>query len=114
MIGTLVGNGQCVTFVHAAIATPPSSLWKAGIKVKGNFLLKPGTVIAVFDDNGRYGNHTNGSSHAAIYLSQTAAGIQVLDQWNGHTAQPVHQRTIRFRAGHGVKVNDGDQFSVVE
>lgn len=39
----------------------------------------PGTAIATFDPSGKYGNHTDGRSHAAIYLGQDATGIQVLD-----------------------------------
>ncbi|NPT37308.1 BPSL0067 family protein [Paraburkholderia xenovorans] len=112
--GQLVGNGQCVTFVHAVVSTPPSSAWHRGENVRTATLTSLGTVIATFDPNGRYGNHTDGRSHAAIYLGRNAVGIQVLDQWNGHTAQPAHERTIRFRNGYGVKANDGDQFYVVE
>jgi hypothetical protein len=67
-----------------------------------------------FDADGRYGNHTDGSSHAAIYLAQDVSGLQVLDQWKGSTVQPVHERSIRFKNGVGAKVNDGDQFYVVE
>jgi hypothetical protein len=114
MIGTLVGDGQCVTFVHAAVATPPASLWKMGEKVRGDQPIRAGTVIATFDPDGCYGNHTDGRSHAAIYLGQDVHGIQVLDQWSGHTRQPVHQRTIRFKNGQGLPVDDGDQFSVAE
>jgi hypothetical protein len=110
--GQLVGNGQCVTFIHAAIPTPPSSAWRKGTQVKGA-MITPGTVIATFDSDGRYGNHMNGSSHAAIYLGQDLLGIRVLDQWHGHTTQPVHERLIRFKGGHGLKVDDGDQFYVV-
>ena len=51
--------------------------------------LRPGTAIATFDPDGRYGNHTDGRSHAAIYLGQDATGIRVIDQWvrrvNGKT-----------------------------
>lgn len=70
-------------------------------------------TIATFDANGKYTNSTDGTSHAAIYVGQDAAGLQVWDQW---TAQPVHQRTIRFQGGAaGVKpVNDGDAFYVIE
>ena len=68
--GKLVGNGQCVTFVHGAVSIPPSSLWHQEVPVRGNVSLPIGTVIATFDTDGRYGNHTNGSSHAAIYLGQ--------------------------------------------
>ncbi|MEN0580166.1 BPSL0067 family protein [Phytobacter palmae] len=68
--------------------------------------MTPGTAIATFDAYGRYGNHTDGRSHAAIYPGQDANGIQVLDQWMGHstdkrgekviTPHSVSQRTIRF------------------
>ncbi len=83
-------------------------------KVKGDGTLQPGTVIATFDPGGHYGNHLDGRSHAAVYVGQNAAGILVLDQWHGHKKQPVHQRLIRFKAGHGSKVDDGDQFYVAE
>jgi len=82
--------------------------------VRGNVSITPGTVIATFDPDGHYGNHKDGRSHAAVYLSQNAIGIQVLDQWKGNTVQPVHERTIRFKGGHGLKVDDGDQFYVVQ
>ena len=64
--------------------------------------LRPGTAIATFDPDGRYGNHTDGRSHTAIYLGQDATGIRVIDQWvrrvNGKTdfVQAPHARTIRF------------------
>jgi hypothetical protein len=111
--GQLVGNGQCVSFVHAVTLIPPASLWHRGEAVKGSSTIQPGTVIATFDPDGRYGNHTDGRSHAAVYLGQDAHGIRVLDQWNGHTRQPVHERVLRFRHGQGTMVNDGDQFYVV-
>src|SRR5258708_3409608 len=106
--GTVVGSGQCVAFVEAASGAPLTSSWNKGTKVRGNAVQK-GVAIATFDANGKYGNHTDGTSHAAIYISQDAVGIQVWDQW---LAQPVHQRTIRFQGGApGVKpVNDGDAF----
>ncbi|MGF6973327.1 hypothetical protein QFZ94_001754 [Paraburkholderia sp. JPY465] len=101
----LIGNGECVTRVHAVVSISRSSLWKRGDRVQGNVLIAKGTVIAKFDSNGRYGNYTNGTSHAAIYLGQTLDGITVIDQWNGHTKQPPHRRTIHFRRGHGTPVN---------
>lgn len=82
--------------------------------MKGDATIRPGTVIATFDADGRYENHTNGTSHAAIYLGQTADGIQVLDQWHGPTVQttsPVHQRTTHFR-GRGNQIDDGNAFHV--
>jgi len=32
----------------------------------GNMTILPGTAIATIDDDGRYGNHTDGRSHAAF------------------------------------------------
>jgi hypothetical protein len=109
--GQVVGSGQCVAFVEKASGAPLTSAWNRGVKVKGSGILQ-GTAIATFDPDGKYGNHMDGTSHAAIYISQDSLGIQVWDQWTG---QPVHQRTIRFQGGApGVKpVNDGDAFYAI-
>ena len=112
-LGKVIGTGQCVAFVEHAASTPLTASWKRGRLVKGDVTVAEGTAIAVFDPSGVYGNHTDGRSHGAIYVSQTALGLVVYDQWTG---QPVHQRTIWFRdssyTGHAV--NDGKQFYVVE
>jgi hypothetical protein len=68
-------------------------------------------AVATFDPNGRYGNHTDGRSHAAIFTSAQSDGLNVIDQWVG---QPVHKRLIRFKDGEGDAVNDGDQYFVIE
>lgn len=75
----------------------------------------PGTVIATFDSNGKYGSRKDGTSHAAIFVRKTEAGIVVLDQWitNGRP-QPVHERTIRFNNSIGKKINNGDEYYVLE
>ncbi|HEY1430737.1 MAG TPA: BPSL0067 family protein [Stellaceae bacterium] len=108
--GEVVANGHCVRFVQAAGGLPLTSQWRCGIKVRG-IELPAGTVIATFEPNGRYGNHTDGRSHAAVYERQSDGGLRVWDQWQGH---PVALRTIHFRGGRGRRVNDGDQFHVVE
>ena len=109
--GQVVGSGQCVAFVEQSSGAPLTASWSQGAKVKGA-TLAAGTAIATFGASGKYTNSTDGTSHAAIYVGQNAAGIQVWDQWVG---QPVHQRTIRFQGGApGVKpVNDGDAFYVI-
>ena len=107
--GQRVGNGHCVRFVQVAAGLPHTSQWRAGVRVRGN-PVAAGTAIATFDPNGRYGNHTDGRSHAAILVEERPGGLLVWDQWVG---QPVHQRTIRFRGGQGRRVNDGDQFHVI-
>jgi hypothetical protein len=110
-LGQSVGNGQCVALVRKAANVPATAAWRKGALAKGDNTLQRGTIIATFDPNGLYGNHTDGRSHAAIYLAQNATGLQVIDQWVAHATAP---RTIRFRGGVGKAVNDGDQFNVVQ
>jgi hypothetical protein len=109
-LGQLVANGQCVRYVQVCAKCPHTSKWKPGVKVRGNEI-EFGTAIATFDPDGRYGNHTDGRSHAAIYIEENDAGLLVIDQWVGH---PVSERIIRFRGGNGKWVNDGDRFYVIE
>lgn len=111
-LGKTIGSGQCVAFVEAAAKTPHTAQWTRGRIVAGDATIAEGTAIATFDPAGTYGNHTDGRSHGAIYVSQVAGqGLAVYDQWLG---QPVHQRTIHFRNGTGLAVNDGSQFYVIE
>lgn len=122
-IGQSVGSGQCVAFTQKAANMPRTAAWRRGALVKGNASITPGTAIATFDVDGRYGNHTDGRSHAAIYLGQDENGIQVLDQWLGHstdrrgdkiiTPHPVSQRTIRFNQQPRPE-NVGGNYYVVE
>jgi hypothetical protein len=72
----------------------------------------PGTAIATFDADGRYGNRVDQSSHAAILLGQHEDNsITVYDQWLG---QAPHQRVIRNREGAGYAVNDASRYYAVE
>lgn len=102
-----------MALVEALIPEMPHTAgWKAGRKVQGDASIPTGTAIATFDPDGKYGNHTDGRSHAAVYVSQSPDGITVWDQWIG---QPCHQRVIRFKAtGDGLAVNNGIYFSVIE
>jgi hypothetical protein len=119
--GQSVGNGQCVALVETAAHMPRDRLWRRGGLVKGA-VLAPGTVIATFDANGTYGNHTDGTSHAAIYLAQNAEGIQVIDQWmtvihGRHIPHVTQPRTIRwkqFEGRHARIGNIGDYYHVVQ
>ena len=122
-VGQSVGNGQCVAYTQKAANMPRAVAWKRGVLVKGNMTIAPGTAIATFDPDGRYGNHTDGSSHAAIYLGQDASGIKVLDQWVGRhrdsqgrlvvAPKPVSERTIKFLKTPRIE-NNGDNYYVVE
>lgn len=114
--GKSVGNGQCVVFVEEAAKTPITKFWQQGKKVAGNALNK-GTAIATFSMGGYYGNNTNGTSHAAIYLWQNKDGIYVLDQWNHQgQRQPVHERLIHFRDRNwqGKLVDNADCYYVID
>jgi hypothetical protein len=108
--GHSVGSGQCVAYVQEASDAPRTASWRRGALVRGNNSIVPGTAIATFDQDGTYGNHTDGRSHAAIYLRQDADSITVLDQWWGHH---VSVRLIRFHAAPR-SVNDGRNYYVVE
>ena len=111
----VVGSGHCVPFVQEASGAPSTAQWTRGKPVKGNVAIAKGTAIATFSSEGKYTNSIDGTSHAAIYISQDPGGIKVWDQWKT-PRQPVHQRTIRYRGcAAGVKpVNDGDRFYVIE
>lgn len=109
-VGQHVANSQCVRYVQACAKCPHTSHWKPGVKVRGNEV-EFGTAIATFDPDGKYGNHTDGRSHAAILIEETDAGLRVFDQWVGHA---VSERIIRFRGGAGKWVNDGDRYFVIE
>lgn len=106
------GLTECVEFVRQVSSAPVTSLWKPGIQVKAALIGKipPGTAIATFDDQGKYPMDTRGK-HAAIYLGQSAVGIQVLDQWNAQGE--VLPRTIRFNHP-GKRSNNGDTYYVIE
>jgi hypothetical protein len=114
-----VGTGWCVPLVQKATGAPLTSEWRAGASVFGNPKIKPGTAIAVFDKDGRYGNHTDGTSHAAIFLGQDAGGIHVIDQFNtveggkitGHRA-PM-ERDIQLNSTSKDKVDDPRNYNVI-
>jgi hypothetical protein len=110
-IGRSTGSGQCVALVRATNpAIGSTGCWVRGDAVRGNVNLQPGTAIATFAPSGHYANATDGSSHSAIYLGQTAQGIQVLDQWAG---SPAAVRTIPWNNPGAVAANTGGAFHVV-
>ena len=110
---SLIGDKQCVTLVKSAIlGMPHASQWKQGEKVKGNLDIKKGTAIATFF-NGVYPSHNTGN-HAALYISQDALGILVIDQFKSHDKnfQKINKRPLRFGAPY--PSNNGDLFYVIE
>ena len=100
--------GQCVSYVKKVCPTLSATInWKKGIPVKNNTNISAGTVIATFNAAGKYGGH------AAIYVSQSAAGINVYDQWvTPPNPKAVGPRLLRWGAlGNS---NNGDNYYVVE
>ena len=109
-MGEVVGDGHCVAYVRELTGLPPTSSWCRGARVCGS-TIATGTAIATFDPDGTYGNHTDGRSHAAIVIGVHTGGITVVDQWVNH---PVARRTIRWRKGNGLPVNDGNAYYMIE
>ncbi len=108
------GHTECVEFIRQAAGAPGTPAWKPGVKVSDAKMgdIPRGTAIATFDSSGKYPTDALGR-HAAIYLSQSADGIQVLDQWNSQGQ--VLPRTIHFKRPKGTtRSNDGDTFYVIQ
>jgi hypothetical protein len=112
-----VGGGACARLVQVYGNAPQTSAWKEGAVVKGHKTISKGTAIATFV-NGVYPNKSTGN-HAALYVSQDANGITVMDQWKGESKPNISSRVLRFKGKKtdGTYVdpsNNGDAFSVIE
>lgn len=114
----LVGSQQCVALVQHYANAPSTLLWKEGKAVMGETSIVRGTAIATFVD-GRYKSLEHGN-HAALYVSQDAGGIWVVDQWKDDPRKPkVSKRYIRSKGknknGDFIDPsNNADAFSVIE
>lgn len=112
-----VNTGTCAGLVQWHTRAGHTSTWVEGIKVKGNGLkLKSGTAIATFVD-GKYPNNKHGN-HAALYISQSVVGIEVMDQWLGVNKPKIGSRILPFlgKKSDGTYIdpsNNGDAFSVI-
>jgi hypothetical protein len=111
-MGEAVDNGQCVRLLQVvAPGIGHTSTWRPGVLARGSGAPR-GTCIATFTPDGRYGNHTDGTSHAAILLEEQPDGLLVFDQWKG---QPCHERVIRDKGGADPRwSNDASRFHVIE
>lgn len=91
---TWVGESrECVALVkHAVPGLGPTRNWVPGAPIRGpgDPPLAPGTAIAIFRRDGRYGNQS-GESHAAIVIGETERdgqkGIEVWEQFKDKPAQ---------------------------
>lgn len=108
-----LGHTECVEFVRQTSEAPQTTLWTKGDNVMEARVgsIRRGTIIATFDDRGRYPTDGKGR-HAAVYLSHTAHGIEVLDQWNAQGR--VLRRIIRLRAMDRPRSNAAQTFFIVE
>ena len=109
-LGQVIGSGEQPDFCETAAGAPHTALWRRGAQVKGTMNIKPGTVIATFDQDGTFGNRTDGRSNCALYLSQNETGIIALQQWIGH---PAAERLIKFGQDHASPANNGDDYFLV-
>ena len=107
--GTVVGDGQCVSFIKLCSHAPNTIDWSAGEKVLSQApgTIPSGTIIATFK-NGKYPSVTG--YHAAIYISHSSEGIWVWDQWAG---KAVHQRLIRVRHDKATASNTAQAYRIV-
>lgn len=114
---------QCVAIAQETLRMPNAKdYWYRGIRVLGNAAphyyqgleihgtgLVRGTVIATFDNNGRYLSNKHGN-HIAIYISQDKNSIRIIDQWD---ARKPNYRTIPVLKGMTDPSNNANAFSVV-
>lgn len=120
------GNAECALLVQKLTGAPVTSSWKRSTKKVRGGSVTAGTAIATFKDDGTYDGNS-GVCHAAIFLRETARGLDVWDQWRtGHIGQRKADgykhgiRTCGFVDAKGKKSkdyrrqNDGDEFYVIE
>ena len=110
-----VFGGDCAGLVQWHTKVGKAETWREGIIVRGNGTkIKKGTAVATFV-NGKYPNKPHGN-HAALYMSQDASGIYVMDQWAAKAT--ISKRLMRFKGknvggGYHDPSNNGDALSVI-
>ena len=110
-----VGSGECAALVQHYAGAPLAASWRAGPAIRGAHNVAVGTALATFV-NGRYPNQRHGN-HAALYISQDATGVLVMDQWA--SKQSVSSRVIRFKGknkdgSYKDPSNNADALSIIE
>jgi hypothetical protein len=110
-----VSTGSCASLVMYFTRVGVAALWKEGDHVRDNKTIKRGTAIATFVD-GKYPNNEH-DNHAALYVSQDAGGIQVLDQWSSKKTITTRTMSFQGKAKDGTYIdpsNNGDAMSIIE
>lgn len=98
-----IGTGQCAALIqHYVKGIGLTKTWVPGPRVQDldPASIPKGTVIATFW-NGKYPNESSGN-HVAFYLSHSAKGIKVVEQWKGVTVKEARSKRsadgIRFKS----------------
>src|ERR1700737_3826856 len=80
-VSAATGKTECVAFLQATLGgIPETRFWNEGGKIaKEDVPITSAPAIATFVDGKDPG--LGKPKHAAIYLTQDAIGIRVLDQW---------------------------------
>ena len=119
-VGSGIYKGECAAiaqFLVPGLGNAHVAHWRRGAKVKGMLTLRPGTVIAIFDSNGRYigtqhHSYLGGVAHTALYVRQSNEGIEVVHQikssdrikgtlirFGGHKTHGYNSGVLPFRTG---------------
>lgn len=106
------GIFECVALVQKVSGIPHTTTWEQGMRVMdcAPGTIVTGTVIATFDENGKYPLTT--ARHAALYEKHDASGITVVDQWNAQMR--AKRRLIRLKNEPVRNVNDARWYYIVE
>ena len=105
---------ECVALVQALTRATNTNSWRKGIKVMDaeQGTIPPGTVIATFDEDGRYPLKER---HAALYVSHNNEGIKVYHQYKkGVKPRKVHLDLIKSKKLKYRTTMDADYYYVVE
>jgi hypothetical protein len=127
VVGEGDNKGECAQIARCLVPTIGNvSNWRRGAKVQGNFSLQAGTVIAIFDKHGHYANRKGGVAHTALYVRQSAIGIEIVHQFRSQACPSIKGALVRFDGqrppghksgvshGGGTREDDARNYYVVE
>jgi hypothetical protein len=90
--------------------------WMRGPQVMGSSYIAPGTVVATFLGQDYYPNRSGGN-HVGIFVSGTAEGFYIIEQYHNRQGGVIGHRFIRaspVRAGdYSDYFSNANQYSVV-
>ena len=113
-ISPINNEHECVALIQAITKASQTNTWRKGIKIMDakQGTIPQGTVIATFDENGRY---PLTERHAALYVSHDNDGIKVYHQYKrGLRPGKVHLDTIKNKKLKYRTTLDADYYYVVE